>query len=303
MRKMQLSPRYIVLVCVFLLSSCLLAAGNVAGKCAQSSSQPSVPAQLAIEAYEREDFGQSVKYFNEAVSQSPDSLILQLHLANAQAHWFMHDPHDPEARTRIDAAETTLKDILRKSPESRLALWDLAAIYAMDGRAQDSQKTLAILLHNDPNDSDALTASGTIAAMQIHFDIQAEKRKRNIRLENAARIVDEGIRESLRSEFEPQIQTAVHLLNRAIQNNTQSSQPLVMLNLLYRMEAELAKTDQDSQALLHKADALVDQVMAMNQQQEQHRTTAQKKLSPLEAPPPLPGPPPPPPPPPKPPGS
>jgi len=76
-----------------------------------------------------------------------------------------------------------------------------------------------------------------------------------------------------------------------------------MLNLLYRMEAELAKTDQDSQALLHKADALVDQVMAMNQQQEQHRTTAQKKLSPLEAPPPLPGPPPPPPPPPKPPGS
>src|SRR2546429_6318693 len=61
----------------------------------------------------------------------------------------------------------------------------------MDGRAQDSQKTLAILLHNDPNDSDALTASGTIAAMQIHFDIQAEKRKRNIRLENAARIGDE----------------------------------------------------------------------------------------------------------------
>jgi tetratricopeptide (TPR) repeat protein len=215
----------------------------------------------------------------------------------------MHDPHDPEARTQIDAAETTLKDVLRKSPESRLALWDLAAIYAMEGRAQDSQKTLAILLHNDPNDSDALTASGTIAAMQIHFDIQAEKRKRNIRLENAARIGDDGIRESLRSEFEPQIQTAVNLLNRAIQNNTQSSQPLVMLNLLYRMEAELAKTDQESQALLRKADALVNQVMAMNQQQEQHRTTAQKKLSPLEPPPPLPGPPPPPPPPPKPPGS
>jgi len=207
-------------------------AGNVAGKCAQSSSQSSVPAQLAIEAYEREDFRQSVKYFNQAVRQSPDSLILQLHLANAQAHWFMHDPHDPEARTQIDAAETTLKDILRKSPESRLALWDLVAIYAMEGRAQDSQKTLAILLHNDPNDSDALTASGTIAAMQIHFDIQAEKRKRNIRLENAARIGDDGIRESLRSEFEPQIQTAVNLLNRAIQNNTQSSQPLVMLNLL-----------------------------------------------------------------------
>src|SRR5207253_9723241 len=53
MRKMQLSPRYIVLVCVFLLSSCLLAVGNVAGKRAQSSSQSSVPAQLAIEAYER----------------------------------------------------------------------------------------------------------------------------------------------------------------------------------------------------------------------------------------------------------
>src|SRR2546430_8026661 len=45
---------------------------------------------------------------------------------------------------------------------------------------------------------------------------------------------------------------------------------------LFRSEAELAKTDQESQALLRKADALVNQVMAMNQQQEQHRTTAQK---------------------------
>jgi len=300
MRKMQLSPRCIVLVCGLLLPSCSLAAGDPPGNWVgplQSPDSASDLAKLAIEAYEREDFGQSVKFFNEAFSQSPDSVILQLHLANAQAHWFMQDPHDPDARTRVDAAETTLKNLLRKSPQNRLALWDLAAIYTMEARAQDAQKALAVVLHNDPNDRDALTASGTIAALQIHFDIQGEKRKRNIHAENAARIGDEGVRESLRSEFEPQIQAATNLLDRAIQNNTQSSQPLVMLNFLYRMEAELAATDQESQSLLRKADALVDQVMTMNQQREQHPISAQKKLSPLEPPPPLPGPPAPPPPP------
>src|SRR5438270_12540675 len=120
----------------------------------------------------------------------------------------MQDPHDPDARTRVDAAETTLKNLLRKSPQNRLALWDLAAIYTMEARAQDAQKALAVVLHNDPHDRDALTASGTIAALQIHSDIPRHKRTRNIHAENAARIADEGVRESLRSAPQPHNEAA-----------------------------------------------------------------------------------------------
>lgn len=96
----------------------------------------------------------------------------------------MQNPHDPDVRTRADAAEATLRDILRESPQSRLALWDLAMLYEFEGRRRDAQQTLAVLLRNDPNDSDALTASGTIAAMQIYFAIQNEKRKANILLKS-----------------------------------------------------------------------------------------------------------------------
>jgi len=56
------------------------------------------------------------------------------------------------------------------------------------------------------------------------------------------------------------------------------------------MKAELVATDQEWDALVSKADAFV--AMALNQQAQQHATTAQKRLSPLEPPPPLPGPPP-----------
>src|SRR5260370_6278648 len=43
MRKMQFSPRYIVLVCVFLLSSCLLSAGKVSQKKTPPSPPPPLP--------------------------------------------------------------------------------------------------------------------------------------------------------------------------------------------------------------------------------------------------------------------
>jgi len=296
MTKIRLSPRYIVLVCALLFNCNLLAAGGPTGNRVQPSSSAPDSAQLAIAAYEREDFGQAVKFFSEAVQQSPDSIILQLHLANAEAHWCMQNPRDPDVRTRADAAEATLRKILRESPQNRLALWDLAMLYEFEGRRRDSQQTLAILLRDDPNDSDALTASGTIATMQIYFDIQSEKRKANVQMKSPARIDDEKVRESLRSEFEPRIQAAAAALDRASQIDARSSQPLLMLNLLYRMKAELAATDQGWDALISKADAFVDRAMALNQQGE-HPATAQKKLSALEPPPPLPGPPPPPPPP------
>jgi len=284
-----------------LLPSLLLFTGGIRGKSKQSSSSVSDSAKLAVEAYERKDFGQAVKLFSEAVQQSRGSIILQLHLANAQVHWFMPNPGDPDARARADAAESTLRNVLRESPQNRLALWDLAMLYEYEGRHQDCEQTLAILLRENPNNSDALAASGTIATMQIFYGIQNEKRKTNFQMKGPARIDDERLRESLQREFGSRIQTTEAALDRASQIDPHASQPLVMLNLLYRMKAELASTDQEFDGLIGKADAFVDRAVPLNPGKPYPATTT-AKLNPVEHPPPLPGPPPPPPPP-KPPGS
>lgn len=300
MTKLRLSPRYIVIVCALLLNSNLLVAGGLPGKRLQSSSSASDSPRLAIEAYERGDFAQAVKFFREAVQQSPGSITLQLHLANAQAHWCMQNPDDPDVRTRADAAEATLRNILRESPQNRLALWDLAMLYEFQGRRRDSQQTLAILVRDDPSDSNALIASGTIATMQMYSDIQSEKRKANLQMKSPGRIDDERVRESLQKELEPRIQATAAAFERASQIDPHARQPLAMLCLLYRMKAELAPTDQEWDDLIRKADAFVDRAVALNEQGGQYPTAAQKKLNAVEPPPPLPGPPPPPPPPPKP---
>lgn len=301
MTKIRPSPRYIVLICAFFLTSCLLFAMGVPGKRTRSSNSPSDSAQLAIEAYERGDFGQAAKLFGEAVQQSPGSIVLQLHLANAQARSCMQNSHDPDLRTCNDAAEATLRNVLRESPQNRLALWDLAMLYASEGRRQESEQALAILLRDNPNDSDALTASGTIATMQIYSDIQNKKRRANVMMKGPARIEDEQLRESLQKELGPRIQATEAALERASQIDPHASQPLVMLNILYRMKGELAPTNQEWDDLIRKADAFVDRAVALNPQGKPDPETAQKKLSAAEPPPALPGPPPPPPPPPLPP--
>src|SRR5215472_7275889 len=201
MTKLRLSPRYIVLIGVLLLTAFWLLAEGVPGRRTQSASNVPDSARLAVEAYERKDFGQAVKLFSKAVQQSPGSIILQLHLANAQAHWFMQNSGDSETRARADAAESTLRSILRESPQNRLALWDLAMLHEYEGRHQDCEQTLAILLRENPNDSDALAASGTIATMQIYYGIQSEKRKANLQMKRPARIEDENLRESLQREL------------------------------------------------------------------------------------------------------
>ena len=301
MTKVRLSPRYIVLICAFLFSSSLLVMGEVPGKRGQPPNSASDSARLAVEAYERKDFGQAVKLFNEALEQSPASITLQLHLANAQARWFMQDSRDPDAPARADAAESTLRNVLRESPQNRLALWDLAMLYEYEGRHRDCEQTLAILLRDNPNDSDALAASGTIATMQTYFDMQNAKRKANVPMKSPARIEDEIVRKSLRSEFEPRIQAAEAALERASQIDPHASQPLVMLNFIYRMKAELAASDQEFDDLIRKADVFVDRAVPLNPGKP-YPATAAAKLNAVEPPPPLPGPPPPPPPP-KPPGS
>lgn len=297
MTKLRLSPRYIVLIGVLLSPAFSLAARGTPGRSPHASKSVSDSAQLGVEAYERKDFGQAVKFFSEAAQQSPGSITLQLHLANAQAHWFMQDSRDPDSRARADAAESTLRNVLRESPQNRLALWDLAMLYEIEGRHQDSEQTLAILLRENPNDSDALAASGTIATMQIYFDMQNEKRKANVEMKGPARIEDENVRESLRIEFAPRIQATEAALDRACQIDPHASQPLVMLNFIYRMKAQLAPTDQEFDDLIRKADAFVDRAVPLNPGKPYPATTT-AKLNPLEPPPPLPGPPPPPPPPP-----
>jgi len=52
--------------------------------------------------------------------------------------------------------------------------------------------------------------------------------------------------------------SAAAALDRAAQKDPHSSQPLLMLNLLYRMKATLAATDQEWDALISKADVFVD---------------------------------------------
>jgi tetratricopeptide (TPR) repeat protein len=208
----------------------------------------------------------------------------------------MQNPDDPDVRARADAAEATLRNILRESPQNRLALWDLAMLYEFEGRRRDSQQTLTILVRDDPNDSSALIASGTIATMQMYSDIQSEKRKANLQMKSPGRIDDEKVRASLQKELAPRIQATAAALERASQIDPQARQPLAMLCLLYRMKAELSPTDQEWDDLIRKADAFVDRAVALNQQGGQYATAAQRKLSAVEPPPPLPGPPPPPPP-------
>lgn len=200
-------------------------------------------------------------------------------------------------RPACEETSITLQLHLANAQENRLALWDLAMLYEIEGRHRDSEQTLAILLRENPNDSDALAASGTIATMQIYFDMQNEKRKADVEMKGPARIEDESVRESLRSEFGPRIQATEAALDRASQIDPHASQPLVMLNFIYRMKAQLAPTGQEFDDLIRKADAFVDRAVPLNPGKPYPATTT-AKLNPLEPPPPLPGPPPPPPPPP-----
>jgi len=240
------------------------------------------------------DPAKAIVLIKEAVAAQPGSTLPLLHLAHAQMAG--GTPRDAmDITNRGVAALETLQHAQTVDPGDKLVMWNLAMIHG--GPLQQTEACivqLRRLIELDPTYPNALTALGSIqaqralnAARQIRMGANGEKW-----------IADVLTRERVRTAAGAFLDDARIVLGRARSMNPDAPEPLILLNLVLRMQASIADDIASSNRLIDEADQLRQRGTALSQQRVP-RTNGSTQLDPNVPPPPFPAPGPPPPPPPR----
>src|SRR5438093_607864 len=216
---------------------------------AVQSASPAVAPALSegVEALNAGRTDEAVALIERAVAAQPGSRLALLHLANAQ-----------RTAGRRDAAIRALETLLRTNPNDTLALWNLASL-----QSDPSLTALRRLIEIDPKYPDAVVALATLQTLMARDAYRAGKRAANVRVEDAEWIADAQARATVRAAATRALENAQAACERARAADSTSPDPLVLLNLTFRMKSEIADDAESAKRLIAQANDLVQQATAI----------------------------------------
>jgi tetratricopeptide (TPR) repeat protein len=208
------------------------------------------------------------------VKADPQSLLAREHLANARAREFR------TSRSGDQAAKEAWNDVLARDPKNPLALWGLAVLNLESGKPEEAAAWSARLADADPHNKNAYYLIGVVRWVQAYKQVPEGKLNSTVRAVALGRISEGEL-----------------ALDKALAIDPTFVDALLYRNLLFRAQAQLAGTAEESQKLLVQADGMIRKAVDLGTQRPQERAKPDL-VKPDAPPPPVPAPPPPPPPPP-----
>jgi tetratricopeptide (TPR) repeat protein len=229
-----------------------------------------------IEAFKNGKYDEAIQHFTWAKDFDPTSIKAHIYLASAYQSQFIPGSQDEKnlSFARLAIGEYTLA--LRIDAENLSAIDGLGTIaYALAGspysRAKMEESKTYWIRHTKirPNDSEPYYWIGMIdwtIAFRTNVDIRAHQSYSGRRVRD-----DEAMPEPLRINFAQQcgevIDQGIAALNRAMELRPDYDDAMAYLSLLYRQKADTVETTGERDAMIKRADALMDQVKQIKQKQ------------------------------------
>lgn len=219
--------------------------------------------EYGAQAFNAGNYAAAVEQFQQAVKASPQSVLARQHLANASVQLFLTTQSPFEREARMRAARQSLADVLARNPKDAVALWHMVAVELDLGNLEEAAAWCNKLTAADPKNRNGYYTLGVIRWMDAYRAIAAAKRKLGISPSEAPPLNDAATRESLRASLLKNIAEGHKALEKALAIDSRFGGALAYDNLLYRVEAELAGTAAEAQALLAKADGRLNAARAL----------------------------------------
>jgi beta-lactamase regulating signal transducer with metallopeptidase domain len=261
---------------------------------------PAAPAMKAAEeAYNRGDTAEAVARFEEAVRIEPANLKARLLLAHALLRDYSPGSGDTSLAER---ARQQYMDVLSKDAGNKSALQGLMTIDMNFKRFNAAREWAAKAIQADSTDKDSYYTIGFIDWAVTYPDYAHARTLAGMNPWDPGPIPDASLRNGVRAQHAGHIEEGFRMLQVALQIDPNYSDAMAYMNLLYRIQAGLADSQEQYAEYTAKADAWV--VKALDARKGRPRTAAPQGDT-LDINGPVPGPwtpppPPPPPPPPKP---
>jgi tetratricopeptide (TPR) repeat protein len=208
---------------------------------------------LGVSAYKNANYEEATEHFGNAVRLDPDLTVARLYLAAAYREQYFPGVDTPENVKRATDAIDQYLEVLKRQPDSMLALKEICWLYTQMRKFTDAKEYYLRALAVDSKDPELYYWVAVMDWSEVYRSLFEERAKMN--LKSSATLIFDNACRAIRSKNMPLVEDGINMLTKAISLREDYDDAMVYLNLLYRNRADLECGDaQARKADLRKAD-------------------------------------------------
>lgn len=230
-----------------------------------------------VQAYKAGRFEEAIELFKQSRADDPNLINAQLYLATAYASQYIPGAPSEENVRNGEQAVAEFREVLKKDPSNLSAIDGIGSILYNMRKLEESKEYHQRHIRLKPDDPEPYYWVGVIDWLMCFQENGAIRNEYNANARKQIKDTD-PLPEKQRAEFAAKLGAVVDdgltHLEKAVQLRKDYEEALAYQNLLYRQKADMTADPQEREALLTRADALIEQVKAIKQKKLEQQVSA-----------------------------
>jgi Tfp pilus assembly protein PilF len=227
-----------------------------------------------VHAYKNAQYAQAVELFERAVQFDPSFSTARLYLAMAYYSQYIPGAESPENQQMADHALDQFQKVLAQEPRNDVATQSIASLYFNQKKWDDAEKWYKQALGINPKNREAYYTLGVIAWTKWYAPWAGARAKLGMRPEDPGPIKDKKVREELKTQYLPIINTGLDNLQKALDVDKEYDDAMAYVNLLIRERADLDDNPDDYKKDVETADTWVQKSLQTKKIKNERKPTS-----------------------------
>jgi Tfp pilus assembly protein PilF len=215
-----------------------------------------------VQAFKNAQYADAVESFKTAVELDPNFPTARLYLATAYMQQYIPGAESPENNRMAQAAHDEFMKVLEQNPNDKVAIASLASLYLNQKKWDEAQKWYEKLAAVDPTSPIPHYSLGFIAWSKWYPVYGTARAKLGMKQEDPGPIKDKKVKEELKAQYGPVIDSGLASLDKALQIDPEYDDAMAYENLLIRERADLADSKDEYEKQVKIADDWVQKALA-----------------------------------------
>lgn len=228
-----------------------------------------------VHAFKAAKYAEAVDHFQAATEIDPTFDTARLYLATAYYQQYIPGAESPENLEMANKARAEYNKVLEKDPKNALALASIASLYFHQKKWDEAEQWNKRLLEADPKNKEGYYTLGVIAWTRSFAKRMEARAKLGMKPEDPGPIKDAKVREALRAELLPMVNSGIDNLQKALEIDAEYDDAMAYMNLLHRERADMQNDVADYKKDVAAADSWVEKTMEVKKIKQERAAKAQ----------------------------
>jgi len=224
-----------------------------------------------VGAFKSAQFPEAVEHFKKAVELDPGFTTARLYLATAYMQQYIPGAESPENDQMAKAAYDQFQKVLDQDAKNNVAIASIASLYLNQKKWDDAQQWYEKEIAVDPKNADAYYSLGFIAWSKWYPAYGSARAALGMRQEDPGPIKDKKVRDELKAQWTPVIESGLRSLDKALEINPEYDDAMAYENLLIRERADLSDNKDEYAQQVKVADTWVAKALATKKVKEEKK--------------------------------